>query len=164
MGRRIELQLLPHTALAAQAGSAALHGAQPAPGQRARTAQQTSNLQEQLAGCRTAKTDPIPGIPDKSGSLRALDAHTPEQRRVAQRYTDALSACTDFVCLQRANALERAPGQFHFPHFLVIGFPKCATTSLYCHLIQHPQVQHPQLKVRAWAVGRASKCAERRAA
>ena len=25
----------------------------------------------------------------------------------------------------------RAPGQFPFPHFMVIGFPKCATTSLY---------------------------------
>jgi hypothetical protein len=25
----------------------------------------------------------------------------------------------------------RAPGQFRFPHFFVIGFPKCATTSIY---------------------------------
>ncbi len=40
----------------------------------------------------------------------------------------------------------RAPGQFRFPHFLVLGFPKCATTSIYCHLIQHPQVQHAKEK------------------
>lgn len=25
----------------------------------------------------------------------------------------------------------RAPGQFRFPHFFILGFPKCATTSLY---------------------------------
>lgn len=25
----------------------------------------------------------------------------------------------------------RAPGQFRYPHFYILGFPKCATTSLY---------------------------------
>lgn len=40
----------------------------------------------------------------------------------------------------------RAPGQFHHPHFLIAGFPKCATTSMFCHLIQHPQIQHPAEK------------------
>jgi hypothetical protein len=142
-----------------------------------------TNLEQQLAGCRTTKSDPIPVV-DKSPSLSVLDSHTPEQRRQAQEFTAAVGACTDFACLRKANQLvgqgegqmgrrshaswlahcplrqaaprclpspalqPRAPGQFRFPHFLVLGFPKCATTSIYCHLIQHPQVQHPRLKVR----------------
>lgn len=55
-------------------------------------------------------------------------------------------------CLPRPAAAlvqPRAPGQFRYPHFFILGFPKCATTSLYCHLIQHPQVQYPQHKVGA---------------
>ncbi len=34
-------------------------------------------------------------------------------------------------CLHPTRLQPRAPGQFNFPHFMVIGFPKCATTSLY---------------------------------
>ncbi|KAI3428273.1 hypothetical protein D9Q98_006652 [Chlorella vulgaris] len=102
-------------------------------------------LDSQLAGCRTLKTDPIPVV-DTAASLRVLETHTPEQRQQAENFTAAVAACSDFACLRQANQLPRAPGQFRFPHFFVIGFPKCATTSIYCHLIQHPQVQHPKEK------------------
>ncbi|EFN58047.1 hypothetical protein CHLNCDRAFT_142283 [Chlorella variabilis] len=107
--------------------------------------EEQATLEGQLMGCRTLKTDPIPAV-DKSPSLRVLETYTPQQQQQAQQYTAAVGACTDFACLRQANQLPRAPGQFPFPHFLVIGFPKCATTSIYCHLIQHPQVQHPKLK------------------
>ncbi|PSC68106.1 sulfotransferase [Micractinium conductrix] len=108
-------------------------------------APQLSLFEQQLAGCRTFKAQPIPSV-DTSASLRALDAHTPEQRQQAQAFTAAVSACANFRCLRQANKLPRAPGQFRFPHFMVIGFPKCATTSIYCHLIQHPQVQYAKDK------------------
>ncbi|EFN58048.1 hypothetical protein CHLNCDRAFT_142285 [Chlorella variabilis] len=117
---------------------------QATPGAAAKTGT-SAELEEQLMGCRTLKTDPIPAV-DKSPSLRVLETHTPQQRQQAQQYTAAVGACTDFACLRQANQLPRAPGQFPFPHFLVIGFPKCATSSLYCHLIQHPQIQHPKEK------------------
>ena len=140
-------------------------------------APQLSLFEQQLAGCRTFKAQPIPSV-DTSASLRALDAHTPEQRQQAQAFTAAVSACANFRCLRQANKLvrrrgggirgqagdimgcsgsraasssweaaclctsganssapphlqPRAPGQFRFPHFMVIGFPKCATTSIY---------------------------------
>ncbi|PSC68100.1 deacetylase sulfotransferase [Micractinium conductrix] len=92
-------------------------------------------------------------MPDGS-PLGALDTHTPEQRQQAEAFATAVAACQDFDCLRQANELPRAPGQFRFPHFMVIGFPKCATTSIYCHLIQHPAVQHPKEKESHWLTQR----------
>lgn len=107
--------------------------------------QQLTPLQQQLMGCRTFKNEEIPFV-DETASLKVLDTYTPEQRQTAEQFTAAVAACTNFTCLQRANKLPRAPGQFRYPHFYILGFPKCATTSLYCHLIQHPQVQYPRHK------------------
>jgi hypothetical protein len=33
------------------------------------------------------------------------------------------------ICL--AAVQPKHPGQFNFPHFYLLGFPKCATTSLF---------------------------------
>ncbi|KAL4443805.1 hypothetical protein ABPG75_011542 [Micractinium tetrahymenae] len=108
-----------------------------------------SEFERQLYGCRSLKSGPIPFV-DTEASLAALDGLTEQQRQQADAYAAALAACTDFACLRRVNDMPRAPGQFHFPHFMVIGFPKCATTSIYCHLIQHLQVQHPREKESHW--------------
>lgn len=108
-----------------------------------------SEFERQLYGCRSLKSGPIPVV-DTEASLAALNGLAEEQQQAAEAYTAALAACSDFACLRRANELPRAPGQFRFPHFMVVGFPKCATTSIYCHLIQHPQVQHPREKETHW--------------
>lgn len=108
-----------------------------------------SDFERQLYGCRSLKSGPIPAV-DTEASLAVLDGLSDEQREAADAFTTAMAACSNFSCLQEANKLPRAPGQFPFPHFMVIGFPKCATTSLYCHLIQHPQVQHPKEKESHW--------------
>ena len=68
------------------------------------------------------------------------------EAQAAWRAADAAAWCRS-LRLPRAALQPRAPGQFRFPHFFVIGFQKCATTSVYCHLITHPQVQYPLLKV-----------------
>ncbi|KAL4443808.1 hypothetical protein ABPG75_011545 [Micractinium tetrahymenae] len=106
---------------------------------------QLSLFEQQLYGCRTFKAQPVPYV-DTKASLRVTETYTPEQRQAAEAFTAAVAACSNFSCLQEANQLPRAPGQFRFPHFMVIGFPKCATTSIYCHLIQHPQVQYAKDK------------------
>lgn len=87
----------------------------------------------------------------------------------------ALRSCTDFRCLRAAHALPRGPGQtFNFPHFFIIGFPKCATTSLAAYLHRHPQAlgsnpketrffnvvgncSHPDSPTRPWGCDKAQE-------
>lgn len=46
-------------------------------------------------------------------------------------FLEALSTCDTLECVHDAHLLEKEPGVFNFPHFLIIGFQKTATTSLY---------------------------------
>lgn len=55
-------------------------------------------------------------------------------------YQQALSQCEDLQCLAVAAQQERHPGQFLFPHFFIVGWQKCATTSLFYHLAKHPGI------------------------
>ncbi|KAL4418907.1 hypothetical protein ABPG77_004060 [Micractinium sp. CCAP 211/92] len=55
-------------------------------------------------------------------------------------YQQALSQCEDLQCLAAAAQQERHPGQFLFPHFFIVGWQKCATTSLFYHLAKHPGI------------------------
>jgi hypothetical protein len=44
----------------------------------------------------------------------------------------ALGGCWDFKCLRWAHGLPRqGAGAFNFPHFMLVGWQKAATTSLY---------------------------------
>ena len=43
---------------------------------------------------------------------------------------------------------HQRPGKFGFPHFLIIGFPKAATTSLHEYLKHHKQGLNPRIKAR----------------
>ncbi|GBG00545.1 hypothetical protein Rsub_13332 [Raphidocelis subcapitata] len=59
----------------------------------------------------------------------------------------AVAACDTFECLRKAHALPPAQQErFNFPHALILGYPKCATTSLWHYLDQHPQAlaSHPK--------------------
>ncbi|KAL4437388.1 hypothetical protein ABPG75_004527 [Micractinium tetrahymenae] len=58
----------------------------------------------------------------------------------------ALRGCTTLECLREAHKQPKHPTQFNFPHFLILGFPKTATTSLFHHLIQHPTIMAPRVK------------------
>ena len=46
-------------------------------------------------------------------------------------FLDAVLSCHDFECLHDAHLLPRPAGVFPFPAFIIIGWQKCATTSLY---------------------------------
>lgn len=61
----------------------------------------------------------------------------------------ALSA--DFSDLRAAHELPPGGTAFNFPHFFIIGFPKCATTSLHLYLEKHPQALPPSIKVGHYA-------------
>ncbi|KAL4429841.1 hypothetical protein ABPG77_010958 [Micractinium sp. CCAP 211/92] len=79
----------------------------------------------------------LPPPPAKSGKQRF------------DEFAEAVGKCLDgtaFECLTRQADMEPGPGQFRFPHFFVVGFQKCATTSLFHHLADHPRVNEPEIK------------------
>ncbi|GBG00566.1 hypothetical protein Rsub_13373, partial [Raphidocelis subcapitata] len=53
-------------------------------------------------------------------------------------FVNAVAKCTSFACLRAAHSVPHE-GKFNFPHFFIIGYPKCATTSLHAYLEKHPQ-------------------------
>lgn len=61
-------------------------------------------------------------------------------------FLKALEACNDMVCVREAHNLPRGETKFNFPHFLIIGFQKAATTSLHVHLGKHDAVLRPAHK------------------
>jgi hypothetical protein len=73
---------------------------------------------------------------------------TEEAPRVAAdaTFVEALAACTTLACLRDAHARPRAADQFNFPHALLVGWQKSATTSLYEHLARHKQVAESAVK------------------
>ena len=74
-----------------------------------------------------------------------------QPRRAPATYQEALAACADqpdLACLRAAAKLPLEKGQFRFPHAFIVGYQKCATTSLFATLIHHPQVLSAKIKVR----------------
>jgi hypothetical protein len=67
----------------------------------------------------------------------------------------AVAACRSFACLREAHKRPAGEARFNFPHAMIIGFPKCATTSLYAYLSHHPEGIASSVKARAcWALSR----------
>lgn len=57
-------------------------------------------------------------------------------------FLKTISECTTHECITEAHKMPRSPKIFNFPHFMIIGFQKSATTSLFKHLEQHPDLVH----------------------
>ncbi|PRW44571.1 sulfotransferase [Chlorella sorokiniana] len=97
----------------------------------------TTNSSSSMMGlCKSAGC--MGGLNSKERQLPPLPSPNPAM--LPSGRLELLHGCTDFRCLRAAHALPRGPGQaFNFPHFFVIGFPKCATTSLAAYLQRHPQ-------------------------
>jgi len=56
-----------------------------------------------------------------------------------------LAQCSTLDCLTRMHSTLGAT-KFNFPHFMMVGWQKCATTSIYYHLARHPEVLKPFVK------------------
>lgn len=52
---------------------------------------------------------------------------------------DTLAKCRNFTCLKGAYERLKGKTKFNFPHFFLIGWQKCATTSINNYLRRHPQ-------------------------
>lgn len=56
-------------------------------------------------------------------------------------FLEALGTCTTFDCVRMAHQLKKdGDKMFNFPHALLVGWQKAATTSIYQHLHRHPDV------------------------
>lgn len=93
---------------------------------------------------------------EKEGEQQEADEEGTEEEdaeAVGRKFTEKVGACDNkgqFGCLTRQAdmALGQSGGkrQFRFPHFYIVGFQKCATTSLFHHLGDHPQIEPPSNK------------------
>lgn len=63
-------------------------------------------------------------------------------------FVDALSTCTSLECLRKAHKIPKEKTQFNFPHALIVGWQKSATTSLYKFLERSSQVVVSKQKVQ----------------
>lgn len=63
-------------------------------------------------------------------------------------FLQAIQDCVTLQCLKDAHLVPRKQGQFNFPHALMVGWQKTATTSLYYYLDEHPQVLTSLQKVK----------------
>eukprot|EP00890_Picochlorum_soloecismus_P005374 jgi/Picsp_1/5838/NSC_03197-R1_sulfotransferase len=64
-----------------------------------------------------------------------------------REFLRAIEACQDLVCLKEAHEkYPRPPGMYNYPHFIIAGFQKAATTSLKKYLDKHSQSAPPKVK------------------
>lgn len=66
--------------------------------------------------------------------------------RASSLFLDKLATCDSLDCLREAHMLPRGAAKFNHPHFLIIGFQKAATTSLYSYLARHNETLASSLK------------------
>ncbi|PSC68517.1 sulfotransferase [Micractinium conductrix] len=130
--------------------------------QGAATQQQEVKQQQQQQGAATQQQEVKQQQQQQEPSKQQAGAGAPQRwavlskppvgqaKSAAQRsaeFAHFVSQCyytaDPFACLSRQADVEPGPGQFRFPHFMVVGFQKCATTSLFHHLSGHPQIQNP---------------------
>jgi hypothetical protein len=46
-------------------------------------------------------------------------------------FLKALATCENLACVKRAHDQPRKGVKYNFPHFIILGFQKAATTSLF---------------------------------
>jgi len=70
----------------------------------------------------------------------------PPNPRASSPFLDKIATCDSLDCLKEAHLLPRGVAKFNHPHFLIIGFQKAATTSLYSYLARHNETLASSLK------------------
>jgi hypothetical protein len=86
-----------------------------------------------MMGIRHGQEETDAAPTDKT-SLRA--------RRSLDR-VEALRGCETLECLRIAHEKPAGKATKNFPHFMIVGFQKSATTSLHYHLVRHPEIIRP---------------------
>ena len=61
-------------------------------------------------------------------------------------FLEGLRGCETLDCVRDAHALPHGDARYNFPHFMIAGYSKSATTSLYSYLTRHPDIIKPAVK------------------
>ena len=70
----------------------------------------------------------------------------PMNPRASSPFLDKIPTCSSMECLKEAHLLPRGVAKYNHPHFLIIGFQKAATTSLFSYLARHNETLASYLK------------------
>ena len=79
----------------------------------------------------------VPAAPKKE---RERQSNLNDDDADPEEFLNVLEKCRDLICIQEAHEkYQRTSNMFNFPHFMIIGFQKAATTSLkkYAALCQY---------------------------
>jgi len=79
---------------------------------------------------------------DEMTDAAPIDKTAVRARRSLDR-VEAVRGCDTFECLRIAHEKPAGKATFNFPHFMIVGFQKSATTSLHYHLVRHPSIARP---------------------
>ena len=82
-------------------------------------------------------------------ALTALAATTNEDVPL-DSILDRLAKCDTFDCVNEAHTLINGRTKFNFPHYFLVGWQKCATTSVNAYLRHHPEYLFGVLKESHW--------------
>lgn len=84
---------------------------------------------------------PVGGVADKTPVAKKFYKLPEPSTDAGPEFLNSLKDCSTMKCVRKAHFEHpRRPKQFNFPHALIVGWQKTATTSLYIHLKQHPDV------------------------
>jgi hypothetical protein len=84
------------------------------------------------------------GLISDTDGQNEMDTDVSTQRaRRSKDMVEAVRGCRTLECIKMAHTRPAGLAKFNFPHFLMIGWQKTATTSLFAHLNQHPQISRP---------------------
>lgn len=96
---------------------------------------------------RAAALEKMMGINrDKSAAEGTPHDASLERARRAKDVVEAVRGCSSLECLRASHGRPQGRAKFHFPHFLLIGWQKTATTSLFAYLNRHPEINRPMDK------------------
>ena len=70
----------------------------------------------------------------------------PEAEPAVQKALEELKACKSLDCIGKAHKKLKGKTKFNAPHYFLIGFQKCATTSVNNYLRGHPEYMPSVLK------------------
>ena len=68
-------------------------------------------------------------------------------------FLEGLRGCETLDCVRDAHALPHGDARYNFPHFMIAGYSKSATTSLYSYLTRHPDIIKPSVKESNFLTG-----------
>ena len=95
-------------------------------------------VEEDVPSNLVALRSPHPPRVGASATTNTTSGNDDDQVKIKDALT-GLANCRSYRCIKRHHHRLKGKTPFNFPHFFLVGFQKCATTSINGHLRKHPQ-------------------------